>query len=771
MLTADIPAASGDVSDLKALAMGADVNFFDPRNPGALSEERTYDPASTSQDFEIVLVDADGNEGVVNAGDERWGNALHMSTGTQTSRTHIVLDQVRVPLTEFEAQGVDLTSLDTLELRFGGEGLPQSGSIQLADVRFQEADVAEPLVLSDGTDPDQGAGWGPPATGPDPAEVLASYDNTPGAARLVDTVGHEDSGSAWVVDDDRAECPDAGFTSIQDAVDHAAPWDTIVVCAGVYDERSEPVFGPGNPVATGALNGLTITKPLTIKGAGADLVTIRPDQSLDSLAGLEPYLRDGGGNVITVSRQSLGSTDTNEMFVDISGVTVTSGSTYAEAGIAFFGAAGRVSDSVVGPLATATSEEELADAPHGWGIVQTGVIQGSGPGTVETEVTVSGSLVTGYQSGGILFDGAKGPDGAPANVERTGIRQHGYVVDTVVRGRPGRVVPQTGIHYASGVDGFVRGSRVTGNYFRPDPAQSFGILLTDAGTEDGGLLAEGSVVTGNGWAAYNANADGTAVREGAPFTVRGSYLGTGNPVVGGPADPSEGLEAVSGPDSGAAATVVTPQRQSAPIPGVPTGPGSMTDEAPVAALVDPAGGTEVLVGETLSPLVLGRDDHAVRSATLLVDGVEMATDDSAPYSFAWTPGAAEAGEDVTLEAVVTDSAGQTTTAPALTVTVTEETVSPRVKVAKVVKRKGKGTATLVVAVNTPGRVTLTGGKVVRTSTTATAPGRVRLTVKAKPAFRKVLRRKGRLPVAVRVTLAATSGDAATARRSVVLVKK
>ena len=153
-----------------------------------------------------------------------------------------------------------------------------------------------------------------------------------------------------MVDDDLVQCPTANFSSIQKAVDFASPWDTIVVCEGVYEESSAPVSGPGNPVATGALNGLTITKPLKIKGAGADKVTIMPEQSLDSLEGLRPYLRDGGGNVITVSRQSLGSTDTNELFVDISGVTVTSGDTWAEAGIAFYGAAGRVSESRVGPL-------------------------------------------------------------------------------------------------------------------------------------------------------------------------------------------------------------------------------------------------------------------------------------------------------------------------------------------------------------------------------------------------------------------------------------
>lgn len=40
-----------------------------------------------------------------------------------------------------------------------------------------------------------------------------------------------------VVDDDRADCPEADFTSIQAAVDAAAPGEEIVVCAGIYREQ------------------------------------------------------------------------------------------------------------------------------------------------------------------------------------------------------------------------------------------------------------------------------------------------------------------------------------------------------------------------------------------------------------------------------------------------------------------------------------------------------------------------------------------------------
>lgn len=775
-LTADIPDASKDMSGLKALSMGADVNFFDLRNPGADNRgdnTRTgttpdfqwpnelltsYDPESTTQDFLIVLTDTTGKEATVHAGDERWGNALHMSTGTNTPNTHIVLDQIRVPLSEFAAQGVDLSSLDKLTLRFGAEGTPQTGSIQLADVRFQEAAVADPLVLSDGNQAN-GAGSGAPATGPDPADLLGGYDVSAGNLKLVDTVADPYSNTSWVVDDDKEQCPTANFSSIQAAVDFAAPWDTIVVCAGTYEESSTPVYHASNPVATGAMNGLTITKPLKIKGAGAELVTIKPDQSLDTLAGVKPYLRDGGGNIITVSRQSLGSTDTNEMFVDISGVTVTAGDTFAEAGIAFFGAAGRVSESVVGPLKVADGAGELAENPHGWGIVKTGLIQGSGAGTVENEVTVANSLVTGYQSGGILFDGARGADGSADNTVRTNIKQHGYVSGTVVKGKPGSLFAQTGIKYASGADGFVKNSRITGNYFKPDPSTSYGILLTDAGIDaPGSLTASGNVITGNGFAAYNANADKTAVREGAPFVLNASYVGTGNPVAGGPANPDTGLEAISGPDTAAAATVTTPGRVNSAPAGVPTKQGGVIDGAPSAALIDPGTGLEIDPGQTVYPLVLGNDDFAVKSATLLVNGAEVGTSTKAPYSFAWTPLAADAGKTVTVTAVVTDSSGQQATSETLSIKVKKAPpIAPVLKGAGITKNKKLGTALWRVQVNTAGTLRLTGGKVYTVTKAAANAGYFTLPVKAKPPYAKVLKRKGVLTVTVTATFTAEGG--------------
>ena len=106
--------------------MGAAVNFFDPRNP-ARTGDAIWNPGLTTQDFSIVLTDKAGKEGVVSAASPRYGTALHQTTGSTTARTHIVLNQIRVPLSDFAAQGVDLANVRKFELRFGGAGKPATG--------------------------------------------------------------------------------------------------------------------------------------------------------------------------------------------------------------------------------------------------------------------------------------------------------------------------------------------------------------------------------------------------------------------------------------------------------------------------------------------------------------------------------------------------------------------------------------------------------------------------------------------------------------------
>ncbi len=142
-----IPAASGNVTGFKALSLGAAVNFFDPRNPSR-GTDAIWNPGLTTQNFSIELTDKNGKIGSVAAASPRYGTALHQTTGSTTTRVHEVLNQIRVPLGDFAAQGVDLANVRKIEFKFGGAGMPATGSIQLSDVRFQEA-VSGPTVYTD----------------------------------------------------------------------------------------------------------------------------------------------------------------------------------------------------------------------------------------------------------------------------------------------------------------------------------------------------------------------------------------------------------------------------------------------------------------------------------------------------------------------------------------------------------------------------------------------------------------------------------------------
>jgi Big-like domain-containing protein len=476
--------------------------------------------------------------------------------------------------------------------------------------------------------------------------------------------------STWTVDDDRVDCPNAGFTSIQAAVEQAAPWETVIVCAGLSQEQSTPTSGNNSPSQPGSQNGLTITKPLTIRGAGPTKVTIRPAPAAGpTLAGTAPFLRDAGGNVVTIARQAGGSSDDNENFVDISGVTIDSPTTYAEAGVAFFNTSGRVANSVIGPLQRAADATELAARPHGWGVVQTNSLQGTEAG-VRRQVTIERSVVLGYQSGGVLFDDARGPDGAEANSVRSGIVAYGYVIGSRIEGSGSSdVIPQTGIRYHAGARGYVIDSDIANHSFASDPRQSVGLLLTDAHTTADpsnpatrGFYAINNRFTGNGYALFNADMANAAVREGAPAQATPGTPGAENwwgcgtgPIVAAPSTAT--CQGISGPDGGGAQSIERGANRTA-MQILPAPPEPTPDAVPAGAIAEPLG--EAIAGEDAAPVVVASDDFGVKSVALTVDGVPLATDGRAPYEFAWTPGFAQIGDVVTLAATITDSSDQAT---------------------------------------------------------------------------------------------------------------
>ena len=146
-LATRIPAASADVTAYKALAMARGGQLLRPAQP-VPRPDRPLEPGGHDAGLHDRRKDANGVEGTVSAASPRYGTALHQTVGNTGARVHVTLNDIRVPLGDFAAQGVDLRHIAKLELRFGELGKPQSGSIQLSDVRFQEA-VTGPSALTD----------------------------------------------------------------------------------------------------------------------------------------------------------------------------------------------------------------------------------------------------------------------------------------------------------------------------------------------------------------------------------------------------------------------------------------------------------------------------------------------------------------------------------------------------------------------------------------------------------------------------------------------
>ena len=173
-----------------------------------------------------------------------------------------------------------------------------------------------------------------------------------GAAALALAMGIPATASAATitVDDDRLDCPSAGYTSVQAAVDAASPGDVVPICPGTYEE------GPATVPAGGA-NAVSIAKMITIRGAGASKVTIKPKPTIASLLGTTTNYRNNFGAVIGVYRSGV------RTLVDISGVTVEGGVTTVGSAVKFYNAEGSLTGSVIRNVAP------LNAAQQGYGAV------------------------------------------------------------------------------------------------------------------------------------------------------------------------------------------------------------------------------------------------------------------------------------------------------------------------------------------------------------------------------------------------------------------
>lgn len=540
------------------------------------------------------------------------------------------------------------------------------------------------------------------------------------------------------VDDDRQDCSAATFTTVQDAIDAAAPGDTIAICPGTYAE--------GN--AQPNTNALKIDKSITLKGAGADLVTISPRRydGNDGVIAEDPQnIRYPSGNILTAV-----GTPAVPITVDISGVTFDGNAVAAKAGVVFLDAQGSLRRSRVTDIVTSESPGAY-DMPGGYrsSYLGYGVAQvtaaltaplGAGPRTL----TIANTRIDEYNRAGVLIDG--GTDAAspvtPSGVDLRAVVSTSQIVgrslcwdsnvdgDCGVPRPPGNPEPQPiadgplfgqdGIRLLAGARGAVSGSIVTQNLVQGQDApvrnsatnnehlrKAAGIRLIGADAANSSVTR--SNVVDNAYGIVNAAEDDAAdaddqmkaennwwglcspvVISGVPTRCNAEPPGSAEPVNTGPAvspasNPGYPENPVNGAPSADGSTTVDflPFRdgpQSDPnrgqFPVVPA-PIPVSDAAP-AVTVSPERAS-YRRGETVKLSAEPSDDFGIRRVTFFDGATEAGSDASPPYSAAFTLPADAACGARSLAATAEDSLGQTATGSATLTVVCDEPPGPQPK--------------------------------------------------------------------------------------------
>ncbi len=517
------------------------------------------------------------------------------------------------------------------------------------------------------------------------------------------------------VDDNGAQCPAAPYSTIQAAVNAATPGDTVAICPGVYVE------GTG---AAGT-NALTINKSLTIKGAGADLVSIEPRRSTPTggqIAESKMDIRDEKGDIVLVAGGSAVPIE-----VAISGITVDGNGVFAKAGIVYLDAQGSLVRDRVTHIVTSISNTafELPGGYRsnrfGYGIAQVTSAEEGLPGAAPRPLTIDHTRVDSYNKIGILIDGATG-DALPldpSGVVNAGSLEADQVIGRVeclpfntpapppyILGGPGEtpeqelpgnceeVGPTTtgptfgqdGVRVAGGATVAINDSTIAQNLVNGTEAPEYESTANNAKLREGAgvrLIGAGassvtrSNVTDNAYGVFNVAADGTTANAAVPVTATEDWWGLNGFAAANP-----------GP---AISPTVNPPYQENPVNGTAAAGGSnavhfqpfrdgseadpQTGEWPViyAPLpVDDAAPTISLVtdrhnynrGEAAVATATATDDFGVTSISFY-DGTELVATVAPPVSTASIPIPASATCTArTVTAVASDFLGQTASAAA-----------------------------------------------------------------------------------------------------------
>jgi filamentous hemagglutinin family protein len=255
--------------------------------------------------------------------------------------------------------------------------------------------------------------------------------------------------------------------SIMKAVNEALPGAIVNVGAGLYAEQ------------------LTVTKSLTLAGAGATLVTVKP-------ASLPSADANGARSILTIG----GGAD-----VEVSGFTFRGPVPELTAGIFVReGANANIHDNA---LIDARESVALSGNQRGIGIWVGRALFGT-----TGFATIANNTITGYQKGGILVDGP----GSQATI--TG--------NTITGEGPTSVIAQNGIQASRGASATIIGNTVSGNDYTPASDEATGILIFTPGF----YLGQGSITVG----ANNVSGNEAGVWTNDPATLSSISLSgvTGN---------------------------------------------------------------------------------------------------------------------------------------------------------------------------------------------------------------------------------------------------
>jgi hypothetical protein len=518
------------------------------------------------------------------------------------------------------------------------------------------------------------------------------------------------SAATLTVDDDFRDCPAATFNTIQNAIFAAEPGDTIAVCPGTYVEG-------GGGVGS---NGLIIIRDVNIKGAGADLVTIKPRRIRANggqiAESTNASIRNAIGAIVMINgddeQYAANATKAALLNVNISGVTIDGDGVYADAGVVFRDAQGTISRSRVTNVVTT---ETSYDVPR------PGEYKGSSDGYAIASVTAGGTVplpatprvvkvdhtrLDKYNAAGILLDGATG-DTLPLTA--SGVASKGVIGQNQIVGRTvcvnyeptgncsnpgiatnGPLYGQDGIRITAGSSATITDTLISQNLVQGTDAPTRGAATNNAALSMGAgvrligaaaTLMNKSNIVDNAYGVYNVQLDGVTANTAVPVKAENNWWGlrTGNVTTGNPGPaispttnppvPENPVNGTAVPDSVTPASNTSdavdffPFRngfQSDPNTGeypVIDVPGPVNDSAPSVTIATDAGSYHH--GDKVAITAAPSDDFGVHDVTFYDGAWQIGRVTTKPYKLNYTVPYDVTCASRTLTAVATDSSGQT----------------------------------------------------------------------------------------------------------------